>query len=79
MIELARSNSWQTSDNFPDMSAGNCDFLVFSLIMLPGHIPFERRQTCVPLVFLSAPPPSDLFLFPFISYSTFFIATVVNL
>lgn len=78
MIELARSNSWQTSDNFPDMSTGKCDFLVFSLIMLPGHIPFERR-----LVFLLScsvhPRPSDSFLFPFISYSTLFIATVVNL
>lgn len=64
MTELARSNSWQTSDNFPDMSAGKCDFLVFSLIMLPGHIPFEHRQTCVPLVLLSAPPPLRFVSFP---------------
>lgn len=78
MIELARSNSWQTSDNFPDRSARKCDFLVFSLIMIPGHIPFERR-----LVFLLShsvrPRPSDSFPFPFISYSALFIATMVNL
>lgn len=59
MIELARSNTWQTLDHFLDMSAGKCGFLVFFLIILPDHITFECRLVSSCLTQCPFPNPNS--------------------
>lgn len=69
MIELARSNTWQTLDNFPDTSAGKCDFLVFFLIIPSDHTAFECRLVS-PCLTQCPSPDTNSFLFPCLSEST---------